>query len=239
MIERGDRPRAAHASPACRTGWSGSRRSTASPTSTTARRPTPTATAPALAAFDRGPLDRRRARQGRRSRRLPPALRPCRARLHDRRGGADVRRACSTADVPVEEAGTLDAAVAQRRRARARRATPCCCRRPAASFDQFRDYEDRGRRVPALRGGAGMTDARARDDRPRAVAPRLKRRGGRGDRSPLGTWFWDIDRVLLLLTLFADRDRADRGRRGEPGDRGALFGRAPSRSRRCIISGGR
>lgn len=31
---------------------------------------------------------------------------------------------------------------------------------------------------------------------------KVKRRGGRGDRSPLGTWFWDIDRVLLLLTLF-------------------------------------
>ncbi|KTW16199.1 cell division protein FtsW [Sphingomonas sanguinis] len=30
----------------------------------------------------------------------------------------------------------------------------------------------------------------------------MKGRGGRGDRSPLGTWFWDIDRVLLLLTLF-------------------------------------
>ncbi len=30
---------------------------------------------------------------------------------------------------------------------------------------------------------------------------RLKGRGGRGDRSPLGTWFWDTDRVLLLLTL--------------------------------------
>ena len=31
---------------------------------------------------------------------------------------------------------------------------------------------------------------------------RLKGRGGRGDPSPLGTWFWDIDRVLLLLALF-------------------------------------
>ena len=30
----------------------------------------------------------------------------------------------------------------------------------------------------------------------------IQGRGGRGDRSPLGTWFWDIDRVLLLLTLF-------------------------------------
>ncbi len=31
---------------------------------------------------------------------------------------------------------------------------------------------------------------------------KVKRRGGRGDSSPLGTWFWDIDRMLLLLTLF-------------------------------------
>ena len=31
---------------------------------------------------------------------------------------------------------------------------------------------------------------------------RLQGRGGRGDPSPLGTWFWDIDRVLLLLALF-------------------------------------
>ncbi|RZM07495.1 MAG: cell division protein FtsW, partial [Sphingomonas sp.] len=30
----------------------------------------------------------------------------------------------------------------------------------------------------------------------------MKRRGGRGDQSPLGTWFWDIDRMLLLLPLF-------------------------------------
>ena len=29
----------------------------------------------------------------------------------------------------------------------------------------------------------------------------MKGRGGRGDRSALGTWFWDIDRMLLLLTL--------------------------------------
>ncbi|WP_419810002.1 FtsW/RodA/SpoVE family cell cycle protein [Sphingomonas sp.] len=31
---------------------------------------------------------------------------------------------------------------------------------------------------------------------------KVKRRGGRGDRSPLGTWFWDIDRMLLGLALF-------------------------------------
>jgi cell division protein FtsW len=29
----------------------------------------------------------------------------------------------------------------------------------------------------------------------------MKHRGGRGDRSALGMWFWDIDRMLLLLTL--------------------------------------
>jgi len=29
----------------------------------------------------------------------------------------------------------------------------------------------------------------------------FKGRGGRGDRSPLGVWFWDIDRVLLVLTF--------------------------------------
>jgi cell division protein FtsW len=44
---------------------------------------------------------------------------------------------------------------------------------------------------------AGMTDAH-RD----TLIAKVKRRGGRGDRSPLGTWFWDIDRMLLLLTLF-------------------------------------
>jgi len=31
---------------------------------------------------------------------------------------------------------------------------------------------------------------------------RVARRGGRSDRSPLGAWFWDIDWVLLILTLF-------------------------------------
>jgi cell division protein FtsW len=34
------------------------------------------------------------------------------------------------------------------------------------------------------------------------IVARVSRRGGRGDRSPLGVWFWDIDWVLLILTLF-------------------------------------
>ena len=33
------------------------------------------------------------------------------------------------------------------------------------------------------------------------IKAKLKGRGGRVDRSPLGTWFWDTDRVLLTLTL--------------------------------------
>ncbi|KQN92943.1 cell division protein FtsW [Sphingomonas sp. Leaf231] len=48
-----------------------------------------------------------------------------------------------------------------------------------------------------------MTDVRAghRGERTREKIA-LRDRGGRGDPSPLGTWFWDIDRVLLLLALF-------------------------------------
>ncbi|KQU62150.1 cell division protein FtsW [Sphingomonas sp. Leaf339] len=47
-----------------------------------------------------------------------------------------------------------------------------------------------------------MTDMRAGDGKGARLMAQVKRRGGRGDRSPLGTWFWDIDRMLLLLTLF-------------------------------------
>ena len=49
-----------------------------------------------------------------------------------------------------------------------------------------------------------MTDITAesmRADRRQALWARVKPRGGRGDRSPIGMWFWDIDRVLLLLAL--------------------------------------
>ncbi len=48
---------------------------------------------------------------------------------------------------------------------------------------------------------ATRTDAVPGAGRDSLIA-KVKRRGGRGDRSPLGTWFWDIDRMLLLLTLF-------------------------------------
>lgn len=47
-----------------------------------------------------------------------------------------------------------------------------------------------------------MTDVARTDTRREGLVAKVKRRGGRGDRSPLGTWFWDIDRMLLGLTLF-------------------------------------
>jgi cell division protein FtsW len=53
-----------------------------------------------------------------------------------------------------------------------------------------------------------MTDVRVEGRAAPAPAPkgkalwaRMRPRGGRGDRSPLGMWFWDIDRLLLLLAL--------------------------------------
>ena len=50
---------------------------------------------------------------------------------------------------------------------------------------------------------AGRIDVRGDMGTPKtSIVAKMKRRGGRGDQSPLGTWFWDIDRMLLLLTLF-------------------------------------
>lgn len=37
--------------------------------------------------------------------------------------------------------------------------------------------------------------------RRRELWAKMRPRGGRGDRSPFGMWFWDIDRLLLLLAL--------------------------------------
>lgn len=47
-----------------------------------------------------------------------------------------------------------------------------------------------------------MTDIRAEGVvKRRELWAKMRPRGGRGDRSPFGMWFWDIDRVLLLLAL--------------------------------------
>ena len=50
--------------------------------------------------------------------------------------------------------------------------------------------------------GVRSETAAAASPRGKAFVQKMKQRGGRGDRSPLGTWFWDIDRMLLLLTMF-------------------------------------
>ncbi|HEX8412468.1 MAG TPA: putative peptidoglycan glycosyltransferase FtsW [Sphingomicrobium sp.] len=47
-----------------------------------------------------------------------------------------------------------------------------------------------------------MTDVRATRAKP-TLWLRVREGGGRGDRSALGLWVWDIDRVLLLLALLA------------------------------------
>src|SRR5690606_19714183 len=53
-------------------------------------------------------------------------------------------------------------------------------------------------RVPHGGGGVGMTDIRADHS---GLWQRMKPRAGRGDATPLALWFWDIDRVLLLIAL--------------------------------------
>ena len=47
-----------------------------------------------------------------------------------------------------------------------------------------------------------LVDARGHQGKARGLIATVKKRGGRGDRSPLGTWFFDIDRMLLGLTFF-------------------------------------
>ena len=45
-----------------------------------------------------------------------------------------------------------------------------------------------------------MTDA-ARADAPRGLRGKVERRLGRGNQGPLALWFWELDRVLLLLAF--------------------------------------
>ena len=111
----------------------------------------PTATAPALAAFDRirwicggqaktDNLDE-----------CAPHFGHVALGLYDRRGGANCSSGCFRPHMPVKNCGKLDDAVREAAADAAAGDTvllsPAC-----ASFDQFRDFEDRGDQFRALVG---------------------------------------------------------------------------------------
>ena len=111
----------------------------------------PTATAPALAAFPSDPLDLRRAGEDRQSRRMRAALRPCRARPTPSARRANCSRGCLSPHMPVAECETLEDAV-NRGRADATAGDTVLLSPACASFDQFRDFEERGDRFRELVG---------------------------------------------------------------------------------------
>ena len=108
------------------------------------------AAAPALAAYPRGALDRRRAGQGGDAGRYRQASRPCRrAPIPSARRGRCSRGCCATPALTSIECETLENAV--KRAAEDSQAGETVLLSPAcASFDQFRDFEARGDRFREL-----------------------------------------------------------------------------------------
>ena len=194
----------------------------------------PTATAPALAAFEHirwicggqaktDNLDE-----------CAPHLRPCRARPIPLAKRANCSlRSCRRTWL-WHSAKRSSARWARRLRRRSAGDTvllsPAC-----ASFDQFRDFEDRGDQFRRSGGGVMI----------KSISGQIKAKAalmdpshyGRSDTSALGRWFWEIDKVLLLLVTRADRDRPDRGRRRLARRRRSAIRAATSASTSFIISG--
>ncbi len=191
-------------------------------------------TAPALAAYPRGSTgfhwvaggqDRRWARC------LPTGSGMSAQAYTDRRSDGDV---CGLPEIGEHAGRTLGHA---RRRGRVRRrrmrsrATSCCCRPPARRSTSSRIMSSAAMQFRATCAGAwgmsgGMDNMDATTERPVIATTRtVKRRGprlSRADRTPLGLWFWEIDRVLLLLVSMLVGDRAGRGRGGVAGRRSAI-----------------
>ena len=79
--------------------------------------------------------------------------------------------------------------------------SPAC-----ASFDQFRDFEERGDQFRALVEGVMIKSISGQIKAKAALID--PNRYGRSDTSAIGRWFWEIDKVLLLLVSGADRASA-------------------------------
>ena len=135
-------------------------------------------------------LDPRRPREGRRHRAARALFARCRhAYLIGEAAEPSAPR--STASVPYAMCGTLDVAV-HAAAADAHRdggKDPVVLLSPAcASFDQFKDFEDRGERFP--RASSRTWRGRTR-----------MRLFSRTDTSMFGRWWWTVDRWMLAAVL--------------------------------------